>query len=186
MSLKAARGVARLARFDASGLDAFDATPQGLVNALTPWLAFSLAGCALVAIAGDVGRAVSDLLASVAALLTPPVLSHALAGLLGRRPLWLRYAVAVVWCQWVMPPALLLALTGSFLLMSIGVPQDPAERLAMLALLAYALCLNVFLTRKALNLGWWRAIAVVAAVNITTGAAVVLPGVIAMMQEIGR
>ncbi len=186
MSLSAARGIARIARFDAAGLSEFDASPQGLLAALTPWFAFALVAFGLFFMSGDRLQAVTDLLASIVALLAPSVASHALTRWFGREARWLRYAVAVVWCQWVMPPALIVALTGSFLLIAGGVPDAVAERTAMLALLGYALALNLFLARKALSLTLWRAAAVVISVNLATGAAVLLPRVLQMVQEIGR
>ena len=179
MSLSAASGVSRLARFQAAGLEAFDATPAGLLNALTPWLAFALVAFGLLLVAGKPVDAVADLLASTVALLAPPVLSHALARRWGREERWLRYAVAVTWCQWVMPPALLLALMGSYVLMVLGVPETMAEPVALLALLGYAVALNLFLARAALDLSRWRAAGMVATVNLGTAAVVVLPGALA-------
>ncbi|MDA8251196.1 MAG: hypothetical protein M0Z28_18775 [Rhodospirillales bacterium] len=168
MSLAAAAGVARLARFRADGLDAFDASPVGLLNALAPWFAFALVGGGLSLAAGAPRAAAVDVLASVVTLLTPPVLSQGLAQLWGRAAAWLRYAVAVTWCQWVMPPALLAAVLGSGVLIAAGVPQTPAETLAGVAALGYALALQIFLARRGLALPMWRAGVVVAAVNLGT------------------
>jgi hypothetical protein len=175
MSVSAATGVVRIARFQADGLAAFDATPAGLLHALTPWFAFALVAFLYQMMAGAPVHALSDLLASVVALLAPPVLSHALARLWHREARWLRYAVALAWCQWVMPAALLLALVCSFLMMMAGLPETVAERVAMFATLAYALALNVFLARRGLDLSLWRAVGTVVAVNLGTAAAVVLP-----------
>ena len=175
MSFAAAVGVSRIARFRADGLASFDATPTGLLNAMVPWLAFALVAAALLAISGEPVAALGDLLASVAGLVAPPVVSHVMARLWGREARWLRYAVAVVWCQWVMPPALLLALVVSFFLMASGVPEGMAEPIAMLGLLVYALALNLFLARRALDLTVWRAASVVVAVNLATAAVVLGP-----------
>jgi len=179
MSLSAAVGVARVARFQADGLAAFDATPAGLLNALVPWLAFALVAFVVLLIAGHPAHALGDLLASTVALLAPAVLSHAVARIWRREHRWLRYAVALAWCQWVMPPALLLALIGSYMLMVLGVPESLSEPAALLALLVYAVALNVFLARRALDLSRWRAAGVVAVVNLGTAAAVVAPGLLA-------
>lgn len=183
MSIAAATGVVRIARFEASGLASFDATPQGLLNALTPWLGFALVAAFLLLIYGEPVHALSDLLASVVALLAPPVFSHLLARFWGREERWLRYAVAVAWCQWVMPPALLAALTGSFMLIASGVPDSVAEPLAMAALLGYALALNVFLASRALDLSVWRAAGAVVLVNLATGALVLGPTLIAGLMD---
>ncbi len=170
MSLSAAAGVAQLARFRADGLAAFDASPVGLLNALAPWIAFALVGGGL-ALAGDSARSAAvELLASLVALLAPPVLSQGLALWWGRAAGWLRYAVAATWCQWVMPPALMAAVLGSGVLIALGVPQAVAETLAGLLALGYALALHVFLARRGLALSLGRAALVVVAVNLGTAA----------------
>jgi hypothetical protein len=183
MKLPVAVGVARLARFRADGLAAFDATPTGLLNALAPWLAFALVGFVLVLVAGSPGTALGDLLGTVVALLTPPVLSYSAARLWGREAGWMRYAVAFVWCQWVMPPALILALLLSGVLVAAGLPSEQAELAGMLALLAYALSLNFFIARHALDLSRWRAAALLAIVNVGTGALVTAPSLVQAALE---
>lgn len=170
MSLSAASGVARLARFRADGLASFDATPVGLLNALAPWLAFALVGSLLALAAGAVREAALDFLASLVALLAPLVVSQALARLWGRGGAWLRYAVAMTWCQWMMPPALLAAVLGSGVMIAVGLPRDLAEALAALAALLYAVGLHWFLARRALVISVWRAGLLVAAVNLGTAA----------------
>lgn len=168
MSLVAAAGVARLARFRADGFAAFDASPVGLLNALAPWFAFALVGGGLALAGGTPRAAAGELLGSLVALLAPPVLSQGLAQLWGRAAVWLRYAVAAVWCQWVMPPALMAAVLGSGVLIALGVPEHVAEMVAGLAALGYTLALHVFLARRGLSLSLWRAGVVVAAVNLGT------------------
>ena len=175
MSFSAAIGVARLARFRADGLAGFDATPTGLLNALAPWFAFALVGFVLVLVGGSPDTALGDLLGTVVALLTPPVLSAALARLWGREAAWMRYAVAFAWCQWVMPPALLAAVLASGILSALGLPDGLSELVGALALLVYALALHAFLARRALDLSRWRTAAMVAVVNIGTGALVSVP-----------
>lgn len=181
MSLPAAIGVARLARFRAEGLAAFDATPGGLLNALAPWLAFALVGFVLLLVGGSPDEALNDLLATVVALLTPAVLSDVLARLWRREAAWLRYAVAFTWCQWIMPPAFLLAGLGIGALVAVGVPEDFAELAGALALLAYALSLHFFVARRALDLSRWRTAILVAIVNVGTGVLVSAPGLLAWL-----
>ncbi len=168
-------GVARLARFNAGGLAAFDATPSGLLNALAPWLAFALVGFLLMLVDGSPTEALAEFLGMLVALLTPAVLSEALARLWGREAAWLRYAVAFVWCQWIMPPASLIAVACSVVIATAGVPTETALRLGEFALLAYLLALHAFLARRALDLSRWRTAAIVAAVNLGTGALVFGP-----------
>ena len=185
MTAQAAIGVARLARFRADGLDAFDASPTGLMNALAPWLAFALVGFALMLVVGSGRHATGNLLASVVALLTPPVVSHALARLWGRQAAWLRYAVAFTWCQWVMPVALLAAMVVSFLLMAAGLPETLAELLAALALMVYAVALHGFVIRRALGVSRWRTAIMVVAINLGTVAVVAAPRLLHVAMEAG-
>lgn len=186
MSLSAAAGVARLARFRADGLAAFDASPVGLLNALAPWFAFALVGGGLAFAGGAPRSAAVELLGSLVALLAPPVLSQGLAQVWGRASAWLRYAVAATWCQWMMPPALLGAVLASGLLVALGVPQKVAETLAGLAAVAYALALHLFLARRGLALSLWRAGVVVVAVDLGTAALAWGPLLLAAGWETGR
>jgi hypothetical protein len=185
MSIQAARGVARLARFRADGLQAFEATPTGLLNALAPWLAFAVVGFVLMIVAGSAQQAIGDLLASIVALLTPPVVSQALARLWGRQDAWLRYAVAFTWCQWVMPVALLATLMASGLLMAAGLPENLAESLAALVLLVYAVSLHGFVIRRALDLSRWRTAGMIIAINLGTVAVVMGPTLLNAVMEAG-
>jgi hypothetical protein len=178
MSFPVAIGVARLARFRADGLAAFDASPAGLLNALAPWLAFALVGFVLMLVAGSPVEALGGLLGTVVALLAPAVLSELLTRLWGREAAWLRYAVAFIWCQWIMPPALLVAMLGSGMLVAAGMPGQIAELLGAIALLVYALALHFFIARQALDLSRWRTAVIVATVNLGTGVLVMVPGAV--------
>jgi len=183
MKLPVAIAVVRLARFRADGLAAFDATPTGLLNALAPWLAFALVGFVLTLVAGAPDSALGELLGVVVALLTPPVLSYSAARLWGREAAWMRYAVAVVWCQWVIPPAFLASAFVSGALVEVGLPQDEAMLAGILSLLAYALSLNFFIARHALDLSRWRTAALLAIVNVGTGALVTAPSLVQAALE---
>lgn len=183
MSMRSAGGIARLGCFRADGLAAFDASPVGLLNALAPWLAFALVAFVLMLLAGSAVQAASGLLASLVGLLTPPVVSHALARLWGRQETWLRYAVAFTWCQWLMPVALVAALTLSFALMAMGLPESLTEPIAALAMLVYAVALHGFVVRRALDLSWWRTGAMVIAINLCTVAAVAAPSLVRGVME---
>lgn len=178
-----ATGIWRLARFRADGLAAFDATPQGLLNALAPWLAITLVATLGVLIGGDVLRALTDLCASVAGLLAPLVVGHALARWFGREDRWLRFAVAMTWVQWVLLPAGVLRYVASFGLMALGFPDMVAEPLAMLGLFAYLLGLNLFVARRALELGRWRSVAMVLGTNLGTAVLVLGPALAAWQWQ---
>ena len=92
-----------VARGRAEGIDQFAGTSQGFLASLAPLIAFPLVGTFLLLLDGDGAPAITDLLATLAVLLAPPVLSFELARLWGRQARWLRFATAFNWCQWLLP-----------------------------------------------------------------------------------
>jgi hypothetical protein len=179
MSPVPALGVARLARFRADGLASFDATRQGLLNALAPWLGFAVVGAVLGLAGGSAQAALGGLLSCLVGLMAPLVLSESLARMWGAAAGWLRYSVAFMWCQWIMLPAVLVAMLGAGALVALGLPGAAAELLAGLALLCYALALNLFVARRALLLSLPRALMLVVAVNLGTALLALGPTVLA-------
>jgi hypothetical protein len=179
MTASPARAVLLLARFRSEGLDRLNASPRGLLGALTPWIAFALVRAG-ISMAGDGAyEALGGLLFTLIGLLAPLVISHAIARAWGRDESWLRYAVAFTWCQWVMPLALLLAMWGGGVLVRLGLPQDAALAVAFAALLGYALALQGFVARRALAVSRVRAGLMVVAVNIGTALLAVGPSLLA-------
>ena len=177
-ALRVISGIAALARFDRRGFARFEASPDAFLASLAPLVAFPLVGLGLMLVNGGGLPAVVDLLATLCALLAPPVLSHALAGLWRRQTVWLRYAVAFNWCQWAIPAAaaLLLALAHGAVLL--GAPTRPISYALLAALAAYGLALHGFLVRYGLALSWAPAAAVVVVVNVVTTALVVAPSLL--------
>jgi len=165
-----ARGLWRLARGHADGLDRFNATVAGFLVSLLPLLLL-----ALLMAAGGAPDAPRGLAVAVVGLLAPPVLSHALAARWGREREWLRYAVAVNWCQWALP-----MLVAVLLLVVQAATGDSGQvllamRLALLAVIGYWLWLNWFIARHALNLSRGRAALLVFLVSLGSGALVLIP-----------
>jgi hypothetical protein len=98
------------------------------------------------------------------------VVSHALAGSWKRSALWLRYATATVWCEWLVIFAYAASLLLVTLLLQLGVPADLAG-IAFLGLVAcYWLWLHWFLAWRGLALGWGRAAVLVVLVIASTAA----------------
>ena len=83
----------------------FGATREAFLASLAPLIAFPLVGGVLMLLGGGGLAALSDLLATLCALLAPPVLSFEVARLWGRQDAWLRFATAFNWCQWAIPVA---------------------------------------------------------------------------------
>ena len=171
------RGVLLLARFRVAGLALFGGDVADLLNSLAPLLAFPVVLALLLLLDGAGGEALSDLLSLVVALLAPLVISQALAERWGRGAGWLRYAVALNWCQWALPLVAMATMVGLSILAALGLPRQALAPGALLCVGAYALALHWFLARRALELGRGRAALFVAAVNAGTGLLMLLPRV---------
>jgi len=173
-------GVVRLARGQADGLRQFRATPEAFLASLAPLLAFPLVGGALMLAGGGGWRAIVDLLATICAVLAPPVISHLLAGLWGRRAEWLRFAIAFNWCQWVLPVVGMVVILTLGAAAALGLPEAIAGNIALLTIAAYGLWLHWFLARHGLLLTRLRAVLLVLIVNSTTVAIVLGPRLLAV------
>ena len=173
-----ALGVMRLARGRADGLQQFGATREAFLGSLAPLIAFPLVGGALMLMGGGGLAALADLLATLCALVAPPVLSFEVARLWGRDALWLRYATAFNWCQWAIP------ILGSVLMVVLGVmaafglPPAIARWMVVLGLVTYGMWLHWFLARHGLGLSGSRAALLVVGVNVVTVLLVLGPRVL--------
>jgi hypothetical protein len=175
-------GIARLARGRADGLAQFGETRRAFLASLFPLIAFPVIGAMLAALHGGM-PSLSDLMATLCALLAPPVLSHGLARHWGREALWPRFATAFNWCQWAIPAIAFLMLLALSLLIALGMPRDAAGALWIFGLAGYGVWLHWFLARRGLDLTALRAVVLVVAVNAATVAMVVGPLLIAGWAE---
>lgn len=171
-------GVGRLARGRADGLAQFGNTPQAFLTSLAPLIAFPLVGGALLLANGGGLPALSDLLATFCALLTPPVLSWWFARLWRREALWPRFATAFNWCQWAIPVMASVLLVVLGILMAAGLPNRVAGVIAVFGLVSYGLWLHWFLARRGLDLSAGRAVLLVLCLNLGTVALVLGPRVL--------
>ena len=76
-------GIVRLARGRADGLRQFGATREAFLASLAPLIAFPLVGGVLMLLGGGGLDALGDLLATLCALLAPPVLSFEVGAAVG-------------------------------------------------------------------------------------------------------
>ena len=175
------RGMLQLALWRSAGIHAFTGTKQAFLNSLAPLLAMPVVGFLLLAVQGKVLDAVSNLLLAVVILLAPIAASHLVAKWWRREGLWLRFAVALNWCQWVITAVamLLVALTG--MAVQAGVPQQIALLGLALGCLGYAISLQVFLAHVGLALSRARAIGFVLLFTFAAAVLVLLPAFVRMM-----
>jgi hypothetical protein len=176
-------GIVRLARGRADGLLQFGSTREAFLASLAPLIAFPLVGGILMMLGGGGLDALGDLLATLCALLAPPVLSFEVARWWGREDAWLRFATAFNWCQWIIPILLSLLLLIFGTLTMLGLPADIARGGVLLGLVGYGLWLHCFLARHGLGLSWPRAGLMVVGVNLATVLLVAGPRVLALYTQ---
>lgn len=175
------RGVLLICRGRMEGLAEIGAGPDAFLSSLAPMVAFPLVGCALMATQGRAVDGITDFLASLVAIMAPPVISQFLAQRWGKAEGWFRFATAFNWCQWVLPVlgAILVLIAGG--LVQAGLPLKTAIILLSCLLLAYAFWLHWFLARHALGFRRGRALGFVMLVNLGTLLLVGLPQLAAML-----
>ena len=171
-------GLLLLARFRAAGFARLGDTRQAFLTSLAPLLAFPLVSFGLTLTSGNAG-AFTDLFMTVAAVLAPPAISHALAVAWGREAAWPRFATAFNWCQWAIPLAAVVVFTLFGLAWRAGLPAHVAAILALFVLAAYGIALHFFLARRGLGLPVGRSIVLVLAINLGTAAIVLVPRLLA-------
>lgn len=169
------RGIVLLATGRAAGLLQFGDNAQAFLASLAPLIAFPLVGGLLLLAQGDVRRAVTEVLATVCALLAPAVLSFEPARLWRRTDRWPRFATALNWCQWSIPVLATILLAVVYPLVQSLIPPRLAAYGVIAALAVYALWLHWFIARHGLAISGLRAAGLVAFVNIGTVALVVGP-----------
>jgi hypothetical protein len=176
-------GIALLARGRAEGLAQFDDSVQAFLASLVPLIAFPLVRGLIALSEGETVGTVTDLLATLCALIAPAVISEALAGIWHRQARWLRYATAFNWCQWAVVgfAALLLLTLGTA--MALGLPNSVAGPLLVACLIGYGCWLHWFLLRRALDISAWQAGLAVVCINF--GTAVLLLGPLLLARETG-
>ena len=168
-------GVVLTARGRPEGLAHFPNTPQSFLASLAPLVAFPLVGGLLLVFGGDVHAGIVSFLETLSVLLAQPVISEALATAWGRGHLWLRYATAFNWCQWVIPALASVLVVAIGLLLTLGMPPSWGTPILLALLLGYGLWLQWFLAQNGLALSRGRAAVLVLVVNIGTAALLLVP-----------
>jgi hypothetical protein len=176
------RGIALVASGKPDGLGEFAGTSQGFLASLAPLIAFPLVGTLLLLLNGGGAPAITDLLATIAVLLAPAVLSYELARLWQRQERWLRFATAFNWCQWLLPLLASVVLVVLGMLLRAGLSEDAATFMLFAVLGGYGLWLHWFLARHGLALSPLRAAMLVVAVNLGTVALVLAPWLLALQR----
>jgi hypothetical protein len=156
-------GLLQLARGRREGLSQFEASSQGFLGSLAPWIAFLLVDGFVTAVRGRAQEGALQIAVLLCLLLAPAVISQGLSLAWKRDQRWLRYITASTWCEWLMPMVTAIGWVLANLLVSAGLPSKPALMVLLVGVSSYWLWLHFFLARAALDLSRFRACLMVAA-----------------------
>jgi hypothetical protein len=173
-------GVLRVARGRVDGIGYFGGNSQAFLSSLAPLLAFPLVGMVLGLMTDGALQSLSDFVMYLCALLTPAVVSYELARWWGRGELWLRFATAFNWCEWILPIVGCLLMVPISVAMGAGLDAQTAGLILVGCLAVYGLWLHWFLARHALSLPGLKAALLVFIVSLSSIVVVAGPRFIAM------
>lgn len=168
-------GMLRVARGRGDGLACFGGTRQSFLASLAPLLAFPLVGAGLSLFTEGVVRALTGLAIAICALLAPAVISYELCRIWRKGEVWLRFATAFNWCEWILPAIACLLMVPLSVGLSAGLSEFAASTLLLVSLAAYGLWMHWFLARKALAISGGRAAMLVLLVNFGTACTLLGP-----------
>lgn len=151
-------GMTLLASGKSEGIQRFGNSVENFLAALAPGLAMCIVGLLTVALQKEPVLGFICVELSFCTLLALPVISWFFAKKWGREELWLRYATAASWCEWitVLVSAVAMAM-GSLLFSSLAETSGFAMAIVFSSDL-YGLWLGVFVAKVGLRLSWPRAI----------------------------
>ena len=167
-------GVARVARGRKEGLLQFGATPEAVLAALAPLVALLLVAAVVSLARGRRDAAETTAVLSIL-LLAPLVITFEIARHLGRAERWFRFATAFCWCQWAAPAIAVVVTVVMGLLTAGGMGENGVIGAGYGLFFGYALWLNWFIARHALDLTPFRAVLAVLGCNIAITLLLVLP-----------
>ena len=176
------KGVFLLATGRSEGLDYFGDSSVRFLASLASLALWPAIGMAAIASGSARPEMASDVMASVCAILAPPVITYEMATRWNRVARWTRYATGFNWCQWALPVAGIVLITVIGELSRSGLPSDAAVALLVCAFTAYGLWLHWFIAWRGLVVSRLRAALLVVVVNAVTAVLVVLPHLLARLH----
>jgi hypothetical protein len=176
------KGVFLVATGRSEGLEYFGRSRARFLASLASLALWPAIGLAAVAAGTTRPEMTSDVMASVCAILAPPVITHELATRWDRAAEWTRYATGFNWCQWALPVVGAILITTIGELSRSGLPGDAAVALLVGAFSAYGLWLHWFIAWRGLVVSRLRAALLVVVVNAVTVMLVALPQLLARIH----
>ncbi|MDG6095740.1 hypothetical protein LOC54_11720 [Acetobacter sp. AN02] len=144
------RGIMLLGTGRQEGITCFRSTIQTFLAALAPGVALNIIAALTGLMSGHRLIALTRVSLSLCAFLAPPVISHALAKYWKKEDLWLRYATAALWCDWLQPVVMVLTLLLASLLTPSLVGQQGLAAAVVIVSGLYSLWLMWFVARTGL------------------------------------
>ncbi|GBQ93799.1 hypothetical protein AA23498_1836 [Acetobacter nitrogenifigens DSM 23921 = NBRC 105050] len=154
------QGMALLASGRAEGLNRFRGSADSFLAAIAPGVAINLVSLLLVTMQDHVAIGLTKVELSFCALLAPPVISNFFARRWGREDLWLRYATAAAWCEWVSVFVSVVALAIASLFAPALVHTPSFVQAVVAAAELYGVWLGWFVAKVGLRLSWGKALVV--------------------------
>ncbi len=156
-------GLFLLGRGRPEGLAHFDASVQGFLASLAPWIAFALVDGFITVLGHHPATGALEIAILLCFVLSPAVISEALTLAWRRDAQWLRFATASTWCEWLMPFVFTIGWLLASLLVTVGLPSKAALAVFACGVVAYWCWLHFFLARAALGVSRLRASVLVVA-----------------------
>lgn len=176
------KGVFLLATGRREGIDYFGDSSARFLASLASLALWPAIGIAALAAGSGGPEMASDVMASVCAVLAPPVITYELATRWDCAARWARYATGFNWCQWALPVVGFIVITIIGELSRSGLPRDAALALLVCAFSAYGLWLHWFIAWRGLVVSRLRAALLVVVVNAVTVVLVALPQLLARVH----
>jgi hypothetical protein len=162
------RGIFELGTGRTSGFARFRVSPRDFRISVWVLLAVPILLSVILAGRDGVTSGLAILAAVLCALLTPPVVSHALAQLWQREEYWLRFAICFNWARLALTVVYAVLLMIASLLIAGGQPARGVAGIIQPVMVGYTLWLDWFLVRHGLQVSAWRAVFGVLAMNVAT------------------
>ena len=161
-----------------AGFAQFGANADAYLASLAPWLGLYIALAGVLAYAGHPWPALAFFLLAVCNLLAPAIIADVFCRLWDRRQHWALYANVLNCAQWLMLAVILVFLPIASIGVLMGLSQEGAVRLVVVALAGYTLWFHWFAARHAMQISAGRAVIVMLCVVFGSAALLHVPGLL--------
>lgn len=173
-------GIAKLACGKSKGIDEFSGTIEAFAASLAPLIAFPLVGAVVTGLSGNWKLAILGFLSRLCAVLVLPVVVYEFSRLFKRQDKWVRTAIALNWCFWLVLPAILLAAIVGSISAQAGLSIQRVEVVVLAGVGLYLLWNRWFVLKSGLRIKGWAAALILLTSLVLMGVLSMLPILIGM------